>query len=70
MKEQKSRDVIKYLRSIGWVFLRDAPGSHEIWGLPDGSVKASIPAGHRTISPGVLNKISRRQGIQWPREWK
>ena len=70
MKAQKTRDVLKYLKGLGWVFLRDAPGSHEIWGLPDGSVKASIPTGHREVSPGVLGKIAKNQGVTWPREWR
>ena len=68
MKPQKTRQVIKYLASLGWVFLRDGQGSHEIWGLPDGSVKASIPVGHHEVSVGVLNQI-RRAGVELPREW-
>lgn len=68
MKAQKTKDVIKYLKSLGWVFLRDGQGSHEIWGLPDGSVKASIPAGHREVSVGVLRQI-KNAGVEFPREW-
>lgn len=37
MKPQKTKDVLKYLESLGWVLLRDGQGSHEVWGLPDGS---------------------------------
>lgn len=70
MKAQKTRDVLKYLKSLGWVYLRDAKGSHEIWGLPDESVKAPIPTGHREVSPGVLNQITKFQGVEWPREWQ
>lgn len=70
MKAQKTRDVLKYLKGLGWVYLRDGQGSHEIWGLPDESVKASIPAGHREVSPGVLNQITKYQGVKWPREWR
>ncbi len=68
MKAQKTRDVIKYLKSLGWVFLRDGQGSHEIWGLPDESVKASIPVGHREVSAGVLRQI-KNAGVHLPREW-
>lgn len=69
MKAQKTRDVLKYLTSIGWVFLRDGQGSHQIWGLPDGSQKASIPTGHRETSAGVLRQIAK-QGVELPKEWK
>ncbi len=70
MKAQKTRDVLKYLKGLGWVYLRDAAGSHEIWGLPDESVKATLPTGHREVSAGVLNQITKYQGVQWPREWR
>jgi predicted RNA binding protein YcfA (HicA-like mRNA interferase family) len=69
MKAQKTRDVLKHLKSLGWVFLRDGQGSHEIWGLPDESVKATIPAGHREVSPGVLRQI-KNAGVKLPREWQ
>ena len=70
MKAQKTRDVLKYLKGLGWVYLRDGKGSHELWGLPDESVKASIPAGHREVSAGVLAQIERNAGVEWPREWR
>ena len=69
MKPQKTKDVLKYLRGLGWVYLRDGQGSHEIWGLPDGSVKATIPAGHREVSPGVLAQL-KGAGVPIPREWR
>jgi predicted RNA binding protein YcfA (HicA-like mRNA interferase family) len=69
VKPQKTRDVIKHLRSLGWVYLRDAQGSHELWGLPDGSVKASIPAGHREVSAGVLKQI-KDAGADLPESWR
>ena len=69
MKAQRTRDVIKHLRSIGWVYLRDGQGSHEIWGLPDGSIKATVPTGHTEVSAGVLRQIEKA-GAVLPREWK
>lgn len=69
MKPQKTRDVLKYLTSLGWIHLRDGRGSHEIWGLPDGSVRATIPAGHREVSAGVLRQIEHA-GVTLPREWR
>lgn len=39
VRATKYRDVVAVLRAHGWVLLRTAKGSHEIWGLPDESVK-------------------------------
>jgi len=69
MKPQKTKDVMKFLRGLGWVYLRNGKGSHEIWGLPDGSQRASIPAGHKEVTPGVLNQIEDA-GVKLPREWR
>lgn len=69
MKPQKTRDVLRYLKSIGWVRLRGGQGSHEIWGLPDGSIRAVIPAGHREISAGVLTQL-KRAGVDVPTQWQ
>lgn len=69
MKPQKTKDVLKYLRGLGWVYLRNGQGSHEIWGLPDGSARAAIPAGHREVSPGVLGQL-KDAGVPIPREWR
>ena len=62
MKPQKTRDVLRYLKSIGWVRLRGGQGSHEIWGLPDGSIRAVIPA-------GVLTQL-KRAGVDVPTQWQ
>lgn len=69
VKAQRTRDVITYLKSIGWVFLRDGQGSHELWGLPDESIKAAIPVGHREVSPGVLRQL-QKAGVELPRNWR
>jgi predicted RNA binding protein YcfA (HicA-like mRNA interferase family) len=55
-KPQKYRDVTKFLRSRGWVFLRQGKGSHEIWGPEDGHMSISIPA-HKEVSSGVVKEI-------------
>ena len=49
--------------------LRGGQGSHEIWGLPDGSIRAVIPAGHREISAGVLMQL-KRAGVDVPTQWQ
>lgn len=68
MKPQDSRKVKKAIKVQGWVFLRDAPGSHEIWGLEDESVKHSIPFGHREVSAGVLSDLAKK--VELPKEWR
>ena len=68
-RAQKTRDVLNHLRSIGWVHLQDGQGSHELWGLPDGSKKAVVPAGHREVSAGVLRQI-QKAGAELPESWK
>lgn len=69
MRAQKTRVVLQHLRSIGWVYLRDGRGSHELWGLPDGSQKAVVPAGHREVSAGVLRMLEKA-GATLPDSWK
>ncbi|HBM5066876.1 type II toxin-antitoxin system HicA family toxin [Cutibacterium acnes] len=69
MKPQKTKDVLKLLRSQGWGYLRDAKGSHEIWGRPNGAGRVSIPTGHRLMSAGVLAQLERA-GVTIPKEWK
>jgi predicted RNA binding protein YcfA (HicA-like mRNA interferase family) len=69
MEPQKTKDVLKLLRSQGWERLRDAKGSREIWGSADGSGKASAPTGHRYITQGVLAQLERA-GLTIPKGWK
>lgn len=69
MKAQKTRTVLKHLKRLGWIRLRGGQGSHELWGLPDGSQRASIPVGHREVSVGVLRQIERA-GATLPPTWK
>jgi len=59
-KPQKTRDVLKVCKENGWVFLRDGKGSHELWGLPDESVKESIPVGHRETSAGIIGQLIKK----------
>lgn len=53
--EQSTRKVIKELRQAGFEPDRTR-GSHTVWVHPDGR-RASVPDGHRTISPGVYRQI-------------
>lgn len=55
-KPQKYRDVAKFLRSQGWVLLRQGKGSHEIWGNPeDDRMTITIP--HHEVSAGIVRQI-------------
>jgi len=57
-RPQKYRDVVRVLRSQGWVLLRQGKGSHELWGLPDESVKVVLPR-HRDVSAGIVGQLSK-----------
>lgn len=69
VKPQPTKRVLKALRAQGWHRLRDAKGSHEIWGNGQAGTKIVVPTGHRYISPGVLTQLERA-GLSIPREWK
>jgi predicted RNA binding protein YcfA (HicA-like mRNA interferase family) len=67
-KPQKYRDVVKFIKTQGWVFLRQGKGSHELWGLPDESVKESIPA-HGEVSAGVVGALMKKLPSS-PNNWR
>lgn len=68
-KPQKYRDVIKFLKSQGWVFIREAKGSHEIWGNPnDPASFFSLPK-HGEVSAGVIGQL-RKKLPTTPDNWK
>ncbi|MDO5286519.1 MAG: type II toxin-antitoxin system HicA family toxin [Actinomycetia bacterium] len=50
----------------GWVLIRQAKGSHEIWA--NGGQRVVVPR-HGQVSPGVLRAIARVLG-DTPQEWK
>ena len=58
-KPQRYRAVVKVLKAQGWVLLRRGKGSHELWGLPDESVKESIPQ-HGEVSAGVVAQLLKK----------
>ena len=70
-RPQKYRDVVRVLRANGWVLLRSGKGSHELWGLPGGSVYEAV-SNHgpgAEISAGVIGKLIRKLP-QTPRSWR
>lgn len=54
--EQPTRKVVKALKAAGFTSVRTV-GSHSTWVSANGTVKVTVPDGHRTISPGVYRKI-------------
>lgn len=52
---QKYREVARFLRSQGWVELRQK-GSHVTWGNAHGSGRVVIPM-HREVSAGVFKQL-------------
>lgn len=55
-KPQKYRDVAKFLRSQGWVVLRQGKGSHEIWGNPK-DLRMMITIPRHEVSAGIVRQI-------------
>jgi len=60
------RELIKRLRELGCEYLRDAPGSHEIWLNPITGDTSTI-ARHegREIPTGTFHSILRDLGISY-----
>lgn len=55
--EQPTKKIQKLLKDAGFTPARTV-GSHTFWQGPNG-VAASLPDGHRTISPGVVRKVHK-----------
>ena len=57
------REVITRLRQAGFVFDRQAKGSHEIWYNPDTHRRTPVPNPPGTIARGTLRAIIREAGL-------
>ncbi|MBN1877278.1 MAG: type II toxin-antitoxin system HicA family toxin [Anaerolineae bacterium] len=57
------REVIKYLRAAGFVFDRQAKGSHEIWYNPDTRRRVTVPHHPGTLPRGTLRAIIHAMGL-------
>jgi predicted RNA binding protein YcfA (HicA-like mRNA interferase family) len=58
------RQLTRRLRQLGCEFVRQAPGSHEIWWNPANQKFSVIPNhGSRDLPPGTLRAILRQLGI-------
>jgi predicted RNA binding protein YcfA (HicA-like mRNA interferase family) len=57
------REVIARLRQAGFVFDRQAKGSHEIWYNPTTHRRTTVPNHPGTIARGTMRAIIREAGI-------
>ena len=57
------RDVVSRLKALGFVFDREARGSHEIWYSPSARRRTTIPHHPGTVPVGTLRAILREAGI-------
>lgn len=56
-------DLIHRLRAAGFVFDRQAKGSHEIWYNPQTRRRVAIPHHPGTLPRGTLRAIIREAGL-------
>ncbi len=59
----KYRDVTRKLKTFGFVFDRQAAGSHEIWRQPESGRKVTIPNHAKPLPEGTLRAILREAEI-------
>lgn len=57
------REVVRKLRTFGFLFDRPGPGSHEIWRNPATRRKVTVPHHAREMAEGTLRAILREAGI-------
>ena len=58
------RDIVKKLKCFGFMFDRQAAGSHEIWYNPSTSRFTTIPNHSGNMPEGTLRVILRQAGIR------
>ena len=57
------REVIKKLKSFGFIFYRQAAGSHEIWYNPDTKKYTTIPNHTGDLPEGTLRSVLKQADI-------
>jgi len=57
------RQIIKILKRLGFVFSRQAAGSHEIWHNPETGRYTTIPNHSGDMPEGTLRAILQQAGI-------
>jgi len=58
-----SDEVVRQLRRAGFVFDRQAKGSHEIWWNPVTRARTTVPRHPGELPEGTLRAILRQAGI-------
>jgi len=56
-------EVIRKLRQAGFVFDRQAKGSHEIWWNPQTRARTTVPHHPGDLPEGTLRAILRQAGL-------
>ena len=56
-------EVIRKLRRVGFVFDRQAKGSHEIWWNPQSRARTTVPHHPGDLPEGTLRAILRQAGL-------
>ncbi|MCD4793882.1 MAG: type II toxin-antitoxin system HicA family toxin [Bacteroidales bacterium] len=59
----KYRDIIKKLKKFGFLFYRQATGSHEIWYNEETNRYTTIPNHSGDMPEGTLRAILKQAGI-------
>lgn len=59
----KFHEVARRLRSLGWVFDRSGPGSHEVWRHPSTGRRVTLPHHVGDMAQGTLRAVLREAGI-------
>ena len=57
------RKLIRLLRTAGFVFDRQAKGSHEIWWNPQTRQRVTVPNHPGVLARGTLQAIIRQTGL-------
>lgn len=62
----KWNELLKKLKSAGYVYLRDGKGSHEYWHHPDRKDPPIVIAKHgaKEVGKGLANAILKQAGLK------
>lgn len=62
----KWNELIRKLKKAGYVYLRDAKGSHEYWHHPDKQDSEEVISNHgaKEVGTGLASKILKRAGLK------
>ncbi|MBI4308269.1 MAG: type II toxin-antitoxin system HicA family toxin [Chloroflexi bacterium] len=58
-----AEDVLRKLRRAGFVFDRQAKGSHEVWWNPHTRVRTTVPRHPGALSEGTVRAIVKQAGL-------